>query len=74
MFDGMNGPWGGFDFRVSLLPGGLISYFSRGSRCARLTVNSKKNVIDDSWHHVVLTKNFEMPIKIYIDGALDAEG
>ena len=71
MFDGTAGAW---DFRVSLLPGGLISFYTYSGCKTKNTVNSKKNVIDDSWHHVVLTKNFEMPIKIYIDGALDAEG
>ena len=71
MFDGTAGAW---DFRVELWPGGLISFYTYAGCTDNNTVDSKKNVIDGSWHHVVLTKHEDGPIKIYIDGALDAEG
>jgi hypothetical protein len=42
------------DFGVSLMEGGLIGF---GVGMPDVTINSKKPVNDDKWHHIVVTRN-----------------
>jgi glucose/arabinose dehydrogenase len=61
------------DYGVSLTGGRLAFGVSVGS--AGNTICGTIDVTDDVWHHVAVTRRFSDGwLRIYVDGALDAEG